>query len=70
MGDVAILVSDVTASLDDTGRNVDTIPSLNLNNSYFNVYINGVIQMDDNFAIRLAKKVLETFSFPFQMVRR
>lgn len=36
--------------LDDTGRNVDTLPSLNLNNSYFNVYINGVLQMDDNFA--------------------
>ncbi len=41
---------DASNFQDDTGRNVDSLPSLNLNNSYFNVYINGVLQMDDNFA--------------------
>ncbi len=36
--------------LDDRGEIVKDLPTLNLNNSYFNVYINGVLQMDDNFA--------------------
>ncbi|MFB6467606.1 DUF4183 domain-containing protein [Cytobacillus sp. Hz8] len=35
---------------DDTGEVVTSLPSLNMNNSYFNVYINGVLQMDDHFA--------------------
>lgn len=36
--------------LDDRGETVQDLPVLNLNNGYFNVYINGVLQMDDNFA--------------------
>jgi hypothetical protein len=47
---------DATLFLDDTGRNVDLLPSLNLNNSYFNVYINAVLQMDDNFAYTAGEK--------------
>lgn len=41
---------DTSLFLDDTGNSVSSLPQLNLNNSYFNVYINGVLQMDDNFA--------------------
>jgi hypothetical protein len=36
--------------MDDSGETVDSLPSLNLDNSYFNVYINGVLQMDENFS--------------------
>lgn len=36
--------------LDDRGEIAQSLPALNLNNSYFNVYINGVLQMDDNFS--------------------
>jgi hypothetical protein len=36
--------------LDDTGNTAESLPSLHLNNSYFNVFINGVLQMEDNFA--------------------
>ena len=35
---------------DDSGEVADLLPSLNMNNNYFNVYINGLLQMDDNFA--------------------
>lgn len=35
---------------DDRGELVDHLPPLNMNNSFFNVFINGVLQMDDNFA--------------------
>ncbi|MDF2855973.1 MAG: hypothetical protein K0Q87_1824 [Neobacillus sp.] len=41
---------DVAKFLDDTGTAVESFPSLKLNNSYLNVYINGVVQMEDNFA--------------------
>lgn len=41
---------DTSLFIDDTGNSVSSLPQLNLNNSYFNVYINGVLQMDDNFA--------------------
>lgn len=41
---------DASDFLDDRGEVVQELPTLNLNNSYFNVYINGVLQMDDNFA--------------------
>ena len=36
--------------LDDHGEIAQSLPALNLNNSYFNVYINGVLQMDENFS--------------------
>lgn len=41
---------DAGEFLDDRGEVVQNLPTLNMNNSYFNVYINGVLQMDDNFA--------------------
>lgn len=50
LSQITSLKIDAANFLDDTGRNVHSLPSLNLNNSYFNVYINGVLQMDDNFA--------------------
>lgn len=36
--------------LNDSGEVVENLPELNLNNNYFHVYVNGVLQMDDNFA--------------------
>ena len=36
--------------LDDRGEAAQSLPTLNLNNSYFNVYINGVLQMEENFS--------------------
>lgn len=41
---------ETTDFLDDSGEVAQNLPTLNLNNSYFNVYMNGVLQMDDNFA--------------------
>ncbi|ENH96612.1 hypothetical protein J416_09921 [Gracilibacillus halophilus YIM-C55.5] len=41
---------DVSDFLDDTGETPDELPELNMSNSYFNVYINGMLQMEDNFA--------------------
>lgn len=41
---------DASQFYNDAGEVVQELPSLNLNNSYFNVYINGALQMDDNFA--------------------
>ncbi|GGL48956.1 DUF4183 domain-containing protein [Sporolactobacillus putidus] len=46
----ATLQIDVSEFLDDTGEDAAEFPKLNLNNSYFNVFINGVLQMEDNFA--------------------
>ena len=36
--------------LNDSGEVVEHLPELNMNNNYFHVYVNGVLQMDDNFA--------------------
>lgn len=47
---VSTLKIDASQFLDDSGQNVKLLPSLNINNSYFNVFINGVLQMDENFA--------------------
>lgn len=47
---------DASDFLDDTGKKVSFLPPLNLNNSYFSVYINGVLQMDDNFAYTAGEK--------------
>jgi len=41
---------DASQFYDDAGEVVKELPTLNLNNSYFNVYINGALQMDENFA--------------------
>ena len=41
---------NVSDFLDDQGETALSLPALNLNNSYFNVYINGVMQMDENFS--------------------
>lgn len=41
---------EVNDFLNDSGEVVENLPVLNLNNNYFNVFINGVLQMDDNFA--------------------
>jgi len=41
----ATLTIDAADFLTDTGAAVTTLPTLPTNNSYFNVYINGVLQM-------------------------
>ncbi|WP_445487000.1 DUF4183 domain-containing protein [Niallia sp. 03133] len=41
---------DASQFLDDAGNEVVSLPMLNLNNGYFNVYINGMLQMEENFA--------------------
>lgn len=41
---------NVSDFLDDQGQIAQSLPVLNLNNSYFNVYINGVLQMEENFS--------------------
>lgn len=42
----ATLTIDAAAFSDDTGTAVVTLPTLANNNSYFNVYLNGVLQME------------------------
>ena len=41
------LTIDAADFFDDTGAAVTTLPTLATDNSYFNVYINGVLQMED-----------------------
>ena len=41
------LTIDAADFFDDTGAAVTTLPVLATDNSYFNVYINGVLQMED-----------------------
>ncbi len=41
------LTIDAADFFDDTGATVTTLPTLNTDNSYFNVYVNGVLQMQD-----------------------
>jgi Domain of unknown function (DUF4183) len=41
------LAIDAADFFDDTGAAVTTLPTLNTNNSYFNVFINGILQMED-----------------------
>lgn len=43
----ATLTIDAASFLQDDGTSVTSLPSLANNNSYFNVYINGVLQMND-----------------------
>ncbi|WP_416149879.1 DUF4183 domain-containing protein [Salipaludibacillus sp. HK11] len=43
-----ILTIDVTEFEDDEGNSAVELPELAANNSYFNVYINGVLQMGDS----------------------
>lgn len=40
------LTIDAASFLDDTGAAVVTLPVLATDNSYFNVYVNGVLQME------------------------
>ncbi|PEJ60501.1 MULTISPECIES: DUF4183 domain-containing protein [Bacillus cereus group] len=40
------LTIDAADFLDDTGASVTTLPTLVTDNSYFNVYVNGVLQME------------------------
>jgi hypothetical protein len=46
-GTLTIAVEDFWT---DTGAAADTLPELTADNSYINVYINGVLQMDDLIA--------------------
>ncbi|WP_413366363.1 DUF4183 domain-containing protein [Lysinibacillus sp. 3P01SB] len=41
---------NVNEFLNDAGEVVENLPVLNLNNHYFHIYVNGVLQMDDSFA--------------------
>ncbi len=34
----------------DSGEAIEELPPLNINNNYFHVFVNGVLQMDDNFS--------------------
>lgn len=42
----ATLTIDAASFLQDDGSSVVSLPSLTANNSYFNVFINGVLQME------------------------
>ncbi|MFC4599565.1 DUF4183 domain-containing protein [Cohnella hongkongensis] len=42
----ATLTIDAASFFDDTGAAVASLPVLNANDSYFNVYVNGVLQME------------------------
>lgn len=44
----ATLTIDAASFFDDAGAAVASLPALAANNSYFNVYINGVLQMEGN----------------------
>nr|WP_191560584.1 DUF4183 domain-containing protein [Metabacillus idriensis] len=46
---LSTLKIDASSFLDDAGRVVKSLPVLKMNNSYFNVYINGVLQMEDKY---------------------
>jgi hypothetical protein len=48
LSQIDTLKIDAAHFIDDTAQNVEVLPALNLNNSCFNVYINGVLQMNDN----------------------
>lgn len=50
IGDATILRINAEDFLDDSGEQVRSLPKLNMMNSYFNVYINGMLQMDDIFS--------------------
>lgn len=41
------LTIDAAAFFQDSGDPVTALPDLVLNNSYYNVYVNGVLQMED-----------------------
>lgn len=41
---------NTTDFLNDSGELVEELPPLNLDNNYFHVFVNGVLQMDDNFS--------------------
>lgn len=41
---------DVERFIDDSGNTTKVFPPLNMKNGYFNVYLDGISQMDDLFA--------------------
>ena len=41
---------EVDGFINDKGEVPDALPELQLNNHYFHVFINGMLQMDDNFS--------------------
>lgn len=41
------LTLDAGEFLDDTGATADELPALEADNSYYNLYVNGVLQMED-----------------------
>ncbi|RUS44602.1 DUF4183 domain-containing protein [Cohnella sp. AR92] len=43
----ATLTIDAASFFDDSGAAVTALPALSANNSLFNVYVNGVMQMED-----------------------
>lgn len=47
---------DAAKFLDDSGETVESFPVSELNNGYMNVSINGVVQMEDNFAYTAGEK--------------
>ncbi|WP_163539974.1 DUF4183 domain-containing protein [Gracilibacillus sp. YIM 98692] len=49
VGEGEVLKIDASDFLNDTGESAQALPELQMNNSYFNVYINGMLQMKDNF---------------------
>lgn len=50
IGKSTILRINAEDFLDDSGNRINFLPALNMMNSYFNVYINGILQMDDIFS--------------------
>ncbi|QCR34291.1 DUF4183 domain-containing protein [Lysinibacillus sp. SGAir0095] len=50
VGESSMLRINAEDFLDDSGNRIDSLPALNMMNSYFNVYINGILQMDDIFS--------------------
>lgn len=50
IGEATILKINAEDFLDDSGNKINLLPALNMMNSYFNVYINGILQMDEIFS--------------------
>lgn len=50
IGESTILKINAEDFLDDSGNKINLLPALNMMNSYFNVYINGILQMDEIFS--------------------
>lgn len=55
---------DTSQFFNDSGEVAQELPKLNMNNSYFNVYINGTLQMDDNFAYTAGEEGIGSLLIP------